>query len=188
MIINLCIELERNAFLFDGFPSFCKSLFFCHNICTKSFLLDQCVFQFDVLSVIFLLKMFVCKNNISIFFPCPLFIHVDFFFKWVSRAVGGGQGGEERSPPQFFGKFTYFPTNSTPKTFKFGSFIVLRPPSFCVAPPVLSKLQRPWILNGALNLILYELSMKCLRRYNIKGRWNLLKTGGATQKLGGKVL
>ena len=58
----------------------------------------------------------------------------------------GVQGG--RSPPQFFGKFTYFPTNSTSNTFKFGSFIVLRPPSFWVAPPVLTKLQRPCLINS----------------------------------------
>ena len=56
----------------------------------------------------------------------------------------GGQGG--RPPPQFFKNFTYFPWNFTPQTLKVGSFLMFRPPSFCVAPPVLEKLYRAWYL------------------------------------------
>ena len=58
------------------------------------------------------------------------------FYVWTWPLERGARGA---FVPQFFGNFTYFHTNSTPKRFQFGSFEVSRPPFF-------DKVQRPWCL------------------------------------------
>ena len=54
----------------------------------------------------------------------------------------GWQGGGGDRPP-VFRDFHLFSQKSAQKMLKIGLFCVFRPPSFCIAPSVFKKLQRP---------------------------------------------